>query len=155
VHAVAAPPPIEPVLGPARGPARIGRLHPATAGAAAGAALLAAALVYPHLPDPGPLCPLRRITGIPCPGCGMTTGVVATVRGHVIDGFAANPVAPLLVFLAVAVVVERGLTVLAGRDVGRGVADTAGRVVGRIHPFVVFPMVAALWLFELHRFGKL
>jgi hypothetical protein len=133
----------------------VGRFPLATAGAAVSTALLGAALVYPHLPDPGPLCPLRRITGIPCPGCGMTTGVVATVRGHVLAGLEANPVAPFVVLVAVAVVVWRVVTLLGGRDAGRGVADTVGRAIGRIHPFVALPMVAALWLFELHRFGKL
>jgi hypothetical protein len=152
---VSALPSTDPPQGVARRSARGRRVGPATAGAAAGAALLAAALVYPHLPDPGALCPLRRITGIPCPGCGMTTGVVATVRGHVLDGFAANPVAPFLVLLAIAAVVWRGLALVSARDPGRGLAVALGRTVGRIHPFAVFPMVAALWLFELHRFGKL
>jgi hypothetical protein len=152
---VAAPSTTEPVRDAARRPGLVARVHPATTGAAVGAGLLAAAFAYPHLPDVGVLCPLRRITGIPCPGCGMTTGVVATVRGDVVDGLAANPVAPFIVLLAIVVVVWRLVGLVAGRDAGRGVAGAVGRAVGRVHPVVVLPTAAALWLFELHRFGKL
>ena len=38
--------------------------------------MLAAAAVLPALPgDPGLVCLLRTLTGVPCPLCGMTTSV--------------------------------------------------------------------------------
>ena len=43
--------------------------------------MLGAACVLPALPGhPGAACPLRMLTGIPCPLCGMTTSVEETVH---------------------------------------------------------------------------
>ena len=44
-----------------------------------GVALLAARQVSLHAPP----CPFRAITGVPCPGCGMTRLAVAVSHGHV------------------------------------------------------------------------
>ena len=72
----------------------------------AGAAMLGAALVWPALPvHPPYACPLRAVTGIPCPFCGMTRAVVAAVHGHVVTSLRYNPAGILLVALAVALVV--------------------------------------------------
>jgi hypothetical protein len=44
-------------------------------------ALLAGAFLYrPVLPS---FCTMKRVTGIGCPGCGMTRSVCATARGDV------------------------------------------------------------------------
>jgi len=54
-----------------------------------------------HLVAPGVvLCTLRRHTGLPCPTCGLTRGVTAILRGHVVHGLAYNPL-----FLVVLVVI--------------------------------------------------
>ncbi len=50
-------------------------------------------------------CPLRTVTGIPCPLCGMTTSVSATVSGDVGAAIRANPVGPILVLIALALLV--------------------------------------------------
>src|SRR5262249_26796613 len=50
---------------------------------AVAAGMIAIAAVYPALPGhPSIACPLRAMTGIPCPFCGMTRAVVAAVHGH-------------------------------------------------------------------------
>ena len=47
-----------------------------------GAAMLGVAAIRPLIPiEFVPPCPLRSITGIPCPLCGMTRGVTALVHG--------------------------------------------------------------------------
>ena len=99
--------------------------------------MLPSAVALPLLPGhPGLACPLRTLTGIPCPLCGMSTSVEATVRLHLHDALAANPAG---VFLAVAAV-----ALLAFRP---------RRVV--VPPLAVTVALAAMWLFELHRFGFL
>ncbi len=69
----------------------------------AAAAMLGAALVWPSLPvHPPALCPLRTTTGIPCPFCGMTRAVVATVHGHLAESLRYNPAGVLVVAVAIA-----------------------------------------------------
>jgi hypothetical protein len=101
----------------------------------AGAAMLAAAAVLPLLPgDPGVACPLRALTGVPCPLCGMTTSVVATVHLDVGEALAANPMG------VVAVVVALVLLVAHPRSF-------------RLPSLVAYAALAGMWAFELHRFA--
>jgi hypothetical protein len=66
-----------------------------------GAALVGAAALWPVLPLHPPFaCPLRAITGIPCPLCGMTRASVAAVHGHFGTSLAFNPGGLLVVLVA-------------------------------------------------------
>ena len=94
-----------------------------------------------------PRCLLRAATGVPCPFCGMTTGVLATLRGDLGDAFAANPAAPVLVLAVALAVLSRslnGLPAWSGRTV-QSCIERASRWR--------WPALAGLWVFELHRFA--
>ena len=103
----------------------------------AGGAMLAAGLTLPVLPGhPSFHCPLRTLTGLPCPLCGLSTSVEETVRLHLGDALAANPLGIVLVLAALALLVVRPARLVL--------------------PKAVVPAVlAASWLFELHRFSFL
>jgi Protein of unknown function (DUF2752) len=62
----------------------------------AGAALLAPTLLRPDGHGPV-LCPLRRITGVWCPGCGMTRAFGWLAHGDLHQSLRYHPLAPLLV----------------------------------------------------------
>ncbi|MFD0264874.1 DUF2752 domain-containing protein [Kitasatospora indigofera] len=59
---------------------------------AAGAAAAVAAAGLHRAHDPGVLCPLRLITGVPCPVCGSTTVFIEAGQGHWAAALGANPV---------------------------------------------------------------
>jgi hypothetical protein len=72
-----------------------------------GAAMLGVAAVRPLVPfEFVPPCPLRTITGIPCPMCGMTRGVTALVHGDFVHALLMNPASYLAVALAILVLVQ-------------------------------------------------
>ena len=50
-----------------------------------------------------PLCPLRTLTGLPCPTCGATRAAEAMLGGHFLDAVLYNPLVTLaaLAFLIV------------------------------------------------------
>ena len=68
-------------------------------------ALGAAAAVYPiaHVPL---ACPLRSMTGIPCPFCGMSRAVSSAVHGHVGASLAFNPGGIFIVLFAAMLLVR-------------------------------------------------
>jgi len=103
-----------------------------------GGAMLAAGALLPAVPgNPGLPCPLRTLTGIPCPLCGMTTSVKATMRLRLGDALAANPGGVLLVVLTI--------VLLLARPSRLPVPPT----------WVVVGGLALMWVWELHRFSIL
>ena len=72
----------------------------------AAAGLVGVAAAWPLLPHPSIVCPLRAITGIPCPLCGMTRACVAAVHGHVATSLAFNPAGVFVVLTALVAIVR-------------------------------------------------
>ena len=106
-------------------------------GRIAGALMLGAGLVLPLLPGhPGIACPLRTLTSVPCPLCGMTTSVEDTLHLDIRAALAANPAGVAAVLAAIAILLVRPTGV-------------------RLHRLAPAAMLAMMWLFELHRFGFL
>ena len=112
------------------------RVDPSDARAAAGVLVVAGALLALSPVHPPLACPLRAATGVPCPLCGMTTSVVETLRLDVGDALAASPAGVGAVAAAAAVLALRP----------RQLRFPAG---------VLYAALAAMWLFQLHRFGFL
>jgi hypothetical protein len=72
-------------------------------------ALLAGTLLLPLLafdwvtaPGSLVLCPLRAVTGIPCPSCGLTRALAHLWRGHWADAIHFHPFVPLVFLLILA-----------------------------------------------------
>ena len=98
----------------------------------AGLFLVPAAIVLSVSPvDPVPPCPLRTLTGIPCPLCGSTRGVIAAVHGHIGHALALNPASIGVLILA--------LLMVAGWRVERI----------RIPVWVIIIVFAVLWSYQL------
>jgi Protein of unknown function (DUF2752) len=101
-----------------------------------GAGMLAVAAVRPVVPfEFVPPCPLRTLTGIPCPLCGMTRGVTAAVHGNLAHAAFLNPG-------SVAVVAAAVLLLLAWRT-------------KRIHVpvWLVALILGLLWSWQLFKYA--
>src|SRR4029077_16104100 len=68
----------------------------------AGSAGLQVALVSLHLP--GWECPFFRVTGIPCPGCGLTRAVILLLKGDLQASLRFHAFAPIVPLAAVALI---------------------------------------------------
>ena len=65
--------------------------------------LTAAAAMPVGRAERGPVvCPVRHVTGRPCPGCGLTRSFVRTAHGDLPGAARAHPAGPLLVGLGAA-----------------------------------------------------
>lgn len=47
-----------------------------------------------------PSCYFRSVLGLPCPSCGTTRSIVSLVRGDVLGSLAMNPLAAVLILIA-------------------------------------------------------
>lgn len=107
------------------------------------AASVAAAWVHQNH-DPGALCPLRRLTGVPCPFCGSTTVFMEAGARHWGAALTANPVTVVaaLVFLAAPLLAIDPIATLS-------------RLPSRLLWIGGGLLLAGSWLWQLHRFGFL
>ena len=106
-------------------------------------------LIMAHTGGQGLPCPLRTLTGVPCPFCGMTTATVAMAHGQWSAAAAASPLACLVAVLAAGTA-----PVLAARAAGRAPLPrpAANRTRRRVAQGASV-VVGLSWLFQLHRFG--
>jgi hypothetical protein len=112
----------------------------------------AAAAVWPAFTDHTGAalpCPLRTLTGVPCPACGLTTAAVALVRGELGTAFGANPLIFGLAALAVAVGPLVALRAVGVLKPPRPWSPVRRRRVGWLFGLLAI----ASWLFQLHRLG--
>jgi Protein of unknown function (DUF2752) len=77
--------------------------------ALASAALVGAAVLPDRAVEDGPVvCLFRRVTGSPCPSCGLTRSWQALGHGRVSDAFRFHPFGPLTMVLALWLVTDPG-----------------------------------------------
>jgi hypothetical protein len=66
------------------------------------------------------LCPLRFLTGIPCPMCGMTRGFIDISHGNIREALKVNPASPVLYLLGIAILTALAADLFAaGRPFSR------------------------------------
>ena len=92
--------------------------------------------------DPGALCPLRRLTGVPCPLCGSTTVFMEAGAGHWTAALTANPLTVLafVLFLAAPIALVDPVASWAS-------------LPARRRTLLLGAVLALSWLWQLHRFG--
>jgi hypothetical protein len=94
-------------------------------------------------------CPLRTLTGVPCPLCGMTTAATALASGDLGAALAANPFVLVLAGFTLVMAV-----VMAARAAGWLPGAAQWPASRRRHSYwTVAVLAAASWVFQLHRFG--
>lgn len=85
----------------------LGRITDADAAATIGVGGIAVAALLPadHIENGPVLCIFRRLTGLPCPGCGLTRSWVYLMHGDLSQAFISNPFGPVLVVAVIALAI--------------------------------------------------
>jgi hypothetical protein len=117
--------------------------------------ILAAGFFYaPYVHDGPVLCPLRLVTGIPCPACGLTRSFCALASGHPAAAFAEHLLGPPAFAFAGMLGVAWGYEAARGRRVEwlRRLADSkrvAWTLAGVVLAYYAVRMVQWGWSGEL------
>lgn len=80
----------------------------------AAGAIVAAAASWGVVEWPRLLCPLKEVTGWPCPTCGATRALFALVRGEFVAALALNPAVVALAALYAVFALYAGVTLAGG-----------------------------------------
>ena len=99
---------------------------------------------------PGWVCPIRAVTGVPCPGCGLTRAMDALARGDVRTMLNLNAFAPVFVLVlaliaAVSVLPEK-VRIAMLHGIGVVEQRTGAVAIGLL-------LLVAYWLARLFWFG--
>lgn len=86
-----------------------------TAALGVGGIVIATLLPTGGIEDGPVLCPFRALTGLPCPGCGLTRSWVYLMHGDVGSSLASNWFGPVLILAIIALAVVSVRTRLSGR----------------------------------------
>ncbi|GAA2066519.1 DUF2752 domain-containing protein [Williamsia deligens] len=119
----------------------------ALAAAVGAGAVVAAAVIPTSVVGNGPvLCPFRLVTGLPCPGCGLTRSWVAVAHGDVASAFSDNAFGPISFTAVVAMTVAAAvLALVAPARIGVLAAVARSRVVYSVAAvWVVYGIVRAV-----------
>jgi hypothetical protein len=120
-------------------------------GAGAGLAGSVYPMIMAHTGGQGIPCPLRTLTGVPCPFCGMTTATVDLTHGEWEAAARTSPLAYLVAALVVGTA-----PILLARVFGQAPPPRPWSAAARQRTArVAGVIVAASWVFQLHRFGFL
>ena len=96
----------------------------AAAGIAVGtAAVSAVAYFNPVTAGFFPQCPLYRITGFSCPGCGLTRGFHALFHGDILGALHYNALIPVYVFIFLYIAMAMFLIAVRGRGLSAKVLN--------------------------------
>lgn len=84
-------------------------------------------------------CPFEALTGIPCPGCGMTRAMLSLIAGNPGDAAVHNPFCFFLLFVVAASILPAPWLKKA--------FPGAGRVLPHLY-IVVLVLVIGFWVFD-------
>jgi len=125
---------------------------------AAGAAVLAASALLPlpaangriaGIPD---FCLFYRITGLPCPSCGLTRAFVCIGHGELQQSLHWHPIGWVVYGAVVLITLRAGATMLSGRPV-LPLSGAATRALGWVSVcvLIVVGLARIAWLLATHR----
>ena len=91
-------------------------------------------------------CPLHALTGIPCPGCGLSRACVALLRGEWGEAMSLHALAPAFLLLTIALTAS---VVLPARQRERAAALVLRLESRPAIPLVALSVLVVYWLVRL------
>ena len=117
-------------------------------------ALLAGSLLLPLLafdwvtsPQVLVLCPLRAVTGIPCPSCGLTRALAHLERGHLAQALKFHPFSPLILVLALALFILLLLELVTHKSIIRNPLESRRNIYFLFAVVVIFQIARTVLFF--------
>ncbi|MDG2990304.1 DUF2752 domain-containing protein [Candidatus Synechococcus calcipolaris G9] len=113
------------------------------------------AVVLNHGYDPGvSFCPMLNLTGIPCPGCGMTRSFMAMVRGEVDQAISFHLFGPALLTTFLGLAIFLAIELYQGKKIARTPFHFLTKFRVWVYIFAIYFVYYGIRLFSLFRTGE-
>jgi hypothetical protein len=101
-----------------------------------------------HLPS---ICPFNALTGLPCPGCGLTRAFVCIAHGHLLEAVHWHPLAPVVFMAGIVALVDNAARWSTGRSLFPDAPRWRSRVYwGAAVVFLMFGLARMFYYASLH-----
>ena len=70
----------------------------------------------PHIESSQSLCPFKLLTGLPCPGCGITKSIIFLYQGDIMKSLTYHIFGPLVILFCVVSVLVLSLELITRRE---------------------------------------
>lgn len=97
-----------------------------------------------NMDGPMPVCLMKKLTGLPCPGCGGTRSMMALLRFRFVQALAFNPLAVLAVTGLAAVL---GVNILSCLYSGKPRWHLDRISLSKRHWFIVVILLVSNWVY--------
>ena len=99
------------------------------------------------------LCPLNRLTGIPCPSCGTTRALLLLFQGHATEALLMNPLVVPATILAIVVPGWIVADLLRGSDSLHQAWISVESVLKKGHPvaWLLVVLIIANWIWNMFK----
>lgn len=87
-----------------------------------------------------PACPFHALTGLNCPGCGLTRGFHALFHGDVLTALRFNALLPIYFFFFAYIFISLVMTLFRGRGLGFRLFSPAV-----VYGFLIVSLIFAVW----------
>ncbi|MGO8671164.1 MAG: DUF2752 domain-containing protein [Capsulimonadaceae bacterium] len=102
-----------------------------------------------HLPT---ICPFYNLTGLPCPGCGLTRSFVCLAHGHIAQSCRWHPLGPALFCILGVIWLQYGAWLLRRRPLFTLSAQRKNALSGAgVVAFLVFGVARTVYFAITHR----
>lgn len=102
------------------------------------------------------VCPMKSITGIPCPSCGSTRSVLAIFKGAFQEALWLNPIGFLVAFVLIISPIWMAFDTFSQRNTLEQAYEIAEKTLRK--PTVFIPLILLLlanWIWNLQKEGTL
>lgn len=110
-------------------------------------------LIDRYIGSHGTVCPVKMVTGYPCPSCGSTRAIHLFFEGRFTDAMMLNPLGIASLFLLVFIVALLVIDVLAKKDFYYQSYERLGKLLKEQHKLsaVLIVLVIANWIWNLYK----
>ncbi len=92
-------------------------------------------------------CPVKALTGIPCPSCGVTTSIIAGLHGNFSKAFSINPLGLVVGLVMVAIPLLVVFDWAFGKNLFNQIYQSAERILKRpLIAVLLVAMVLLIWI---------
>ncbi|HKI90341.1 MAG TPA: DUF2752 domain-containing protein [Draconibacterium sp.] len=112
-------------------------------------------ITNPHVEASQSLCPFKMLTGLPCPGCGVTKSMICFYEGDFLKSLHYHLFGPLVIFFCVAVIIILIVEIFTGQRYFRKIFYSQKIAYAAAIFLAAYHLTRLIWFIHTHNFSQI